>query len=604
MKKLIALLLAIVCILSLAACNPGETGTSAQPGGTNTDPNAGGSVSATGVAPGTHGEDWRDYTLAEEQVLDIVLNWGSTGTIDPNDATGSVQWSLLQAVGEGLYRVYGNPDGTQQLEYAGAESHTVSDDGLTYTFKIRENYWSDGKKVTAQDYAFSIRRLLDPAEAFGYASYMFVLKNAASYYNGGCTVDDLGIATPDESTLVLTLEKPISYFTEMLGMVPLYPIREDVINAAPDKETWQTEFEYQVFNGPFVISEHIKDNRLVLTPNPNYWDKENIKLTQINLLTITETATLALMFENGELDVVEGSAEFIERWGAAAQNGTYTKLQLGRPQTAVISFNQYARDDMPDRKLGGSSGLMLNDKCRLAISLALDREGIISTVFNRYTVAEGWIPKGMKCGDTVFRDAVQDNYLTELKKTYDTNEKIRALFEEGMAEEGMTGGVESVTLKHLTTASTSLVRTQIEYYQQNIQEVLGCTVELEIVDSTMYNSVRDSGEWDYMNYSWIGDYDDPSTFTMLYTSDSGYYNGFGGFNNADYDALIAQTEAETDHAKRLDLFAQAEKILIEKAGVAPVYYGDIIYFYHPNVHNWNCPQFNPAEFTRVFFSAE
>ena len=624
LKKFIALLLALVMALSVAACNPGSATTSNEPSGTGTastepgstgDDGNRGSISAIeNFEPGTHGLDWRDYTLADEQVLDIVLSVPSTTTLDPNDSTGATQWEIFQMVGEGLFRVYGNPDGTQTMEPAGCESYEVSDDNLTYTFHLRDNTWSDGKPVTSADYAYSLRRLLDPEEAFGYAEYMWVLKNADAYYHGeaGVTVDDIGIATPDDKTLVLTVEQPTPYFLEEMGMVPLYPIRQDVLEAAPDEETWQTDYTYHVFNGPFVISDRVMDNSITLTPNPYYWDAENIKLTQINLLTVSEQATQALMFENGELDILDGTAEFVDRWQAAANNGEYIMGVFGRPQTGMIYFNEYdhepgypGEDDVPaDRPRGGSSGLMLSEKCRLAISLSIDRQAFLDTVYNRYTVAGGFIPKGMECNGINFRETYPDDYITNLQAQYDTPEKLRALFEEGMAEAGVSGTVSDVTLKLMNSSTTSLAATQIEFLQQNIQDVLGVTVELKNVDSSVARAERNSGDWDMMVYSWIGDYNDPGTFTFLYTSTSGYYNTFGGFNDEEYDHWHEVAMSSTDPQERAEAFQKAEEILVTKAGVAPLYYGDQIEFTQTNVRNVSWPQVNPVEVSRAFIVAD
>ncbi len=614
LRRTLALLLAVVMAFAFFGCNPGTTTTTGSSEGTTDAGTTGsqattGPVAINGVLPGSHDEDWRDYELAEDQVLNMQLTWTSTTTLDPNDSTGSSQWTVMQAVNEGLFRVYGEPDSTQTLEPAACERYEVSPDGLTYTFYLRENYWSDGVQVTANDFVYSFKRLLDPEQAFGYASYAFPIKNAEAYYNGQASYDDIGVRAVDDLTFEVTLERPTAYFIEMMGMVPYYPIRQDIVEAAPDQETWQTDYTYHVFSGPFIIKEHIKENKFVLAPNEYYWDKENVKLTEVNLIVVGEMSTRALMFENGQFSAVEGSAEFIDRWSKEAENGTYVKLQLGRPMTGFLTFNQYAREDAAElgRPLGGKSGLMLNEKCRLAISLSVDREALINTVYNRYSIAGGYVPPGMHVAEQskTFRDQVADDYIAELQAQYDTKEKRAALFEEGMAEEGVSGTVADVTLKMISSATTSIAKQALEFYQQNIYENLGVTIDLNILDSSLYQSVRDSGDWDMgFTSGWIGDYDDPLTMLFLWTSDSGYYKSFGGFNDEEFDSLMAQAELSTDPDERLDLFAQAEEILVTKAGCAPLYYGDQIWFYHPNVHNLNLPQLNPIEFSRVFISAD
>lgn len=164
-----------------------------------------------------------------KQELNLILL--NPLTLDPNDARNASEFQIITQVQEGLVRVFTDENGNEKIEPAGAESWKVSEDGITWTFKLRDHKWSDGKPVTAQHYVDSVIRLLDPEKAFSYAFFAYDIKNAEKYYNREVKAEDVGVKALDDKTLEITLAKAAPQFEKKIGFVCLFPIRLDVIEA-------------------------------------------------------------------------------------------------------------------------------------------------------------------------------------------------------------------------------------------------------------------------------------------------------------------------------------------------------------------------------------
>ncbi len=560
----------------------------------------------------------------EEQVLNILFL--TPLTLDLNDTRNASEIQLLSQVDEGLFRIFSDENGNDVLEPAGCTSYDVSEDNLTYTFHLREHYWNDGVQVTAQQYVDSITRLLDAEAAF---SYMFMaedVKNATAYYDYNAQLvakaeaekvqkenpdaltdaqkatleaealpevkaEDLGVKALDDLTLEITLEQVTPYFVKKLANVCFFPIRLDLINSGTDG--WETDFTQHAYNGPFIITEWIKEHSMVLEKNPTYWDAENVKLEKVMMTLVGELSTQALLFNQQQLDVVEANNDYLTSWLAQAEKGEIQYIAKAKPNVSYAIFNQHT---------GGLSGLMNNAKIRLALSLALDREEFLDLVYGRHEVAFGLIPPGLMVGDTEFRSVVEQPLLAKAAE-YDSPEKLQALFQEGLAEEGKDTDLSKISLVYLTTGDSVQEKMQQEYYQQKWQEVLGITIELNVAaDRSLFVDERNNNKYDLLNNGWNGDYSDPMTFIELWITDSGYARFFGGYHNEEYDTLFASLKAETDEAKRLEIYAALEKNLVaDNAGMAPLYFADAQFFLQNYVKNFSTPMFGAQyEFSRAY----
>lgn len=529
--------------------------------------------------------------LNEEQVLNMIFL--KPTTLDVNDVRNASEFQLLSQVQEGLFRIFSDENGNDVVTNAGCESYEVSEDNLTYTFKLREYYWNDGVKVTAQHYVDSILRLLSPDEAFSYAFMGYDILNGEAYFDGQVSAEEVGVKALDEKTLEIKLQQVTPYFLKKIAMVCFYPVRLDVIEAG--SEQWATEFTEQVYCGPFVISEWVKDHSCVLTKNPTYWDAENVHLEKVNMTTVDEKSTQALLFNQKELDVVEGTTDYIKKWNDEAAAGNIQAINTISPNVNYVIFNQHT---------GGVSGLMNNAKIRLALSLAFDRQEYLDLVYERHQVSYGLIPPGLMVGDVEFRSEVEEP-LKAVAAQYDTMDKVKALFQEGLAEEGRDTDLSKVKLVYLTYGETAENKIQQEYFRQTWEKNLGIQIEVSVQpDSTLFVTERNANNYDLLNNGWNGDYSDPMTFIDMWLTGSGYAKFFGGYHSEKFDALYEELKGETDNQKRLELYAEMERILVaEEAGMGPTYYSDKKIYIQNYVHDVSCTMFGPIyEFSRAYIS--
>lgn len=575
-KKILAVVLSAIMVSSvLAGC--GKKSDSGQDSGNGGDK---GTVSTE---------------MADEQVLNLTFE--EPTTLDVNDIRNASESQVLTQVQEGLFRTYTDEKGNDLIELAGAESYDISDDNLVYTFKLRDHNWSDGQPVTAQHYVDSVIRLLDAEKAFAYASMAFDIKNGEAYYNGEVSAEEVGVKALDEKTFEVTLEQVTPYFIKKMAYVCFFPVRLDVIEKGG--ETWKTDYTAQVFNGPFVIKDWVRENSMTLVKNEDYWDAENVHLTQVNMKAAEETATRSQLFESQQLDVVTGEAEYSDKWIKMAEEGKCEFISGNKALMSFIGFNQHT---------GGASGLMNNAKIRKALSLAIDRQEFVDLIYGRYSVAGGIIPYGIQVGDNEYRELAKDEPLTELVKEYNNNnEKLQALFKEGLAEEGVDKDLSEIELTYISTASSATAKAVLEYYQQSWENKLGIKINMNILaDTSLFVTERNENRYDILANGWNGDFSDPMTFMDLWITGSGYAKFFGGYHSEKYDAEFAKLTGETDDAKRVEIYKELERIVVEEeAGVAPIYYGDTQIFVQNYVQNLSTPMFGPElEFSRAYISAK
>ena len=589
LQKTAAVFLAATMIASLAGCGS-EPVTNEGTGSSKPSQEQG-----SGTEQGSEAQNTGDSGMDAVQELNLVLV--DLKTLDVNDVRTANEFQVLSQVQEGLFRTFTDENGNATVENAGCESYEVSEDNLVYTFHLRDMQWSDGVAVTAQQYVDSIKRLLNPDNAFAYSFMAYDIKNAAAYYDGEASVDDIGVKAIDDSTLEITLEAPIPFFIKKLTNVCFFPVRLDVIEAAG--ESYKSDFTKHVFNGPFVIESRILDNEMVLTKNDKYWDAENVHLTKVTMTVVAEAATQSLLLESHEIDAVEARTEYVNKWKSMVDSGLLVSRSVVKPASNYMTFNQHT---------GGLSGLMNNAKIRKAMSLAIDREELNELVFSgQYTPSYGLIPFNMMVGDTEFR-SLSDEPLKAVLAEYDTPEKWVELFKEGLEEEGKaTDDLKSIEITLLSYASDTLNETLMEYMKQTWESKLGITVNVNICpDSATFITERNENKYDSIYMGWNGDYDDPMTFMELWNTSSGYAKYMGGYSNEDFDAKFDSLSTIGDDEERAKIYIELEQNLVgENAGMAPLYYGNAQYFVQPYVKNLSTPNFGCAyEFSRAYISGK
>ena len=474
---------------------------------------------------------------------------------------------MMAACYDGLYRNVADSEG-EHFILAGAESVDISDDETVYTYHLRQNaYWSDGVPVTANDYVYGWRRLLDPQYAYDYASFLYGVVGAEEYNKGEGSVEDVMAVALDDYTFQVTLKVADPTFESKLVATPTYPTRQDLAEAAG--EAWGTDWTLCVYNGPFCMSSLVEDNTMTWTKNPYYWDAENVHLEEINWIIVAQESTAATMFENGELDQYQPTGDYATKFAAEAAEGKYQYLVTDYPGTIGLRFNRYNN---------GLSGLVGNAKICKAISYAINREEMVDAVYGRYNAAYSFVSPAITFNGSSYRSQVGEIISDEMAEYYTEDgepdaEKLQALFQEGLDELGVTTPLSEITLTYLGYGSTVEGNAENEYLQQSLEDVLGVNVELSIVgDYKLFVAERDEGNYDFFLSGWYSDYNDPLDF--LYINYTGAYGtSMASYSNATYDALCDSLTGETDMEKRLETYVEMEKIfLLEDCGFAPIYY--------------------------------
>ena len=476
-KRTLALLLAAVMLLGLlAGCGGGNN---------SADTNTGNSGTTDDGAE----------TLAANQ--SIQVHWAAENfhSFDNNKNYAAEEIQIQSHVLEGLVRPAMDENGSQIYEPAGAESWETSEDGLIWTFHLREYYWSDGVQVTAQHFVDSFRRLADPRNGCDFASFVGDIVGGEELYSLDASVatdaeidaamENLAVRAVDDTTLEVTLKTASPQFLSKVSCVWMYPVRLDVIEAAG--EMYDSDYTTHVWCGPFVVSSYSLSNSMVLTKNESYWDAENVHLDQITFINIGEASTQSTMFKNGELAVLAPTGDYVQAYRDGAEEGDYTYIESYFPNVTYFYFN---------RQGNSTSGLMESQKVRLALSLAANREEFTEVVFGRHNPAYGFVPLGVTVEEVNFRDNVTEPLLA-LAAEYDTPEKLQALFKEGMEELGDTRELSEVTITYICTGDTAIKRQQQEYWQNLWETTLGINVEVDLLgDSTLLSEARNSVQYD------------------------------------------------------------------------------------------------------------
>ena len=499
--------------------------------------------------------------LADEQVLNVLLG-ATINTLSPNGSSYTGEQEVISQSQASLFRITSDEEGKDVIELDGAESYEVSDDGLTYTFKLRDNKWSDGEPVTAEQYVYSFLINLDPENGFSTKEFTDVV-NAQAYYDGECEASEVGVKALDEKTVEYTLAAPDNQFIYYLAYRSGYPARQDVVEAA--SSDYGTDVNEMVFNGPFKVTNWVKENSITLEKNENYWDAENVTLETVNLQYVAEASTQATLFDAQQLDVVPYNEDYGADWAAQAESGDIRYIdQVG----GYTEFLNFAIEN------GGLSGLMDNANIRKALSLSIDRQELVDVIWGRYEAAYAFVPTAVTVGSTEYNVA-GEGLVKEQQAEYDTDEKLQELFQKGLEEEGVDTDLSKVNLSFLVETDSVADQTQAEYLQQVWQDRLGITVTLNV--TTDAQEVQSQLGFDIGYGGWEGG---SSPYDYLYIVNVPYGLKYltGVYTNEHVNELLTDVASIADEAEQAEVFHEIENTILEEAGVAPLYYGDNKYF--------------------------
>ena len=488
------------------------------------------------------------------------LNWEESAeipTMDLSKATDSASFTQLINTMEGLYRA--KSDGSQ--EKAMATSEKVSKDGKTYTFTLRkDNKWSNGDPVTAQDFVYSWRRTVDPKTASQYAYLFEGIKNATDIQNGKKKPETLGIKAVGKYKLVVTLDRRIPYFNNLMAFGSFFPQNEKAVKKYGSK--YGTASKYMVYNGPYIMSGWSGSNlSWKLKKNPYYWDKKNVKLDTITWSVQKTPSTAYNLYQSNKLDYTGLDASQTKQ--LKNQKGYVT---LNQGATFYLQFNV------------AKNKYLANTNIRKALSLAVDRKGLTSSLGGNSVPANTLTP-------TQLTDVNGEDYTKRISKSAKSfypastnkNEAVKYM-NKGLKELG----VSKFSFKILSD-DTDAGKKTTEFLQSTFESTFGNKVSVSVQNLPFKTRLSRStaGNFDIVVSGWSADFADPISFLGLFTSTNPENNG--KWKNTSYDKLIADSKTTASTSKRWDDLTKAEDILLNNVGVAPLYYNTNAALIRPTV---------------------
>ena len=525
--------------LGLAACGDSKSGSTATSGTASSAGSSTGSVSTAG------------FTVqygSNPETLDPALN----SAVDGGNTIITVFETLL-IINENNEAVPGQ-----------AESWTTSEDGLTWTFTMRDGLkWSDGTDLNAKDFEYSFKRMADPDTAAPYAETCLGMidgfEEAAGFpdADGNPTVepnlDALNVkASDDGKTLTIVLAYPCSYFDKIVAFAAMSPVQKATVEANGD--AWCTSPDTYVCNGPFMITEWTPSERIVLTKNPNYvggWDSSKIVSESITLLLLEDSSASFAAYNSGEAQLIKDvPTDEIPSLTKAEDGGDfYVDTILG---TYYVSLN-LKRDAFKDAKV------------RRALSLAIDRDYVANTIMQgTYSTADSIVGPGIVDENGYFHDNGNAPYISA---DYEAN---LAEAKKLLADAGYPNGEGYPTLEYSTNDAGYHVPLA-EYLQQAWSD-LGITLTISKMEWSSFTAARRAGEYDVARNGWVMDYNDPSNMLDLFCSGNG--NNDGKYSNPEFDAAIEASRV-ADVSEHFAQLHKAEDILMEDTGCLPIaYYND------------------------------
>lgn len=468
-------------------------------------------------------------------------------TADLSLATDTISFTALNNVYEGIYRL----DKDSKPQPAGAsELAEVSEDGLTYKIKLREDAkWSNGDPVVAADYVYGWQRTVDAATASEYAYLFAPVANAEEITAGKKDKSELGIKAVGDHELEITLTKQTPYFQYLLAFPSFFPQKQSVVEENGD--AYASASDKAVYNGPFTLTDFDgpgTDTEWSYKKNDNYWDKDAVKLSEIKVSVVKESSTALNLFKDGQADDVILSGELAQQ---NANDPAYTSVKEAR--TSYIELNQREADSP-----------FKNVNLRKAISYSINRDALVKQVLgDGSVVSTGLIPADMSKNPETNED-----FAKEAGKlvSYD-KDKAKEYWEKAKKELG----IDSLEF-NLMASDDDASKKVIEYIQNSIQENLdGVKVKPTPVPFSVRLDRSSSGDFDTVLGGWAADYADPSSFTDLFVAGNSYNRG--QWSNADYDKVVDDSgnkDAGDEQARWADL-QKATKIMADDMGVIPVY---------------------------------
>ncbi|PRR92062.1 MULTISPECIES: peptide ABC transporter substrate-binding protein [unclassified Bacillus (in: firmicutes)] len=463
-------------------------------------------------------------------------------SLHPGLANDSTSGSVIRQTFEGLTRI--NAEG--KPENAMASDIKTSADGKTYTFTLRDAKWSNGDPVKAEDFEYAWKWALDPKNESQYAYQLYYIKGAEAANKGKAKVADVGIKAKDDKTLVVELENPTPFFTELTAFYTYMPVNKKV---AEKNKNWYTNAgENYVSNGPFALTKWKHGGSITLEKNNEYWDKDTVKLKKINMSMIKDTNTELSMFEKGELD-----------WAGSPTGNLPTESLKSLKNKGNLKIQTIA--GVYNYKFNTEVKPLNNANIRKALAYSINRQAIVDKITQGEQVpAMAIVPPTM--------EGFEDNK-TGYFKDHDVA-TAKEFLEKGVKELGYKSVSDLPALK-LSYNTDEAHQKIAQAIQEMWKKDLGLKVELDNSEWNVYIDKLHSGDYQIGRMGWLGDFNDPVNFLELYKDKDGGNNDTG-WESKEYKQLLNDSAKETDKTKREEMLKKAEEIIINDMPIAPIYF--------------------------------
>jgi len=481
-------------------------------------------------------------TIKQELILSMAEE---PQTFDIHAAYSANCTNVTYGVFEPLIRV--EADGVHP---SGAESWTISEDGLTWTFKIRQGMkWSDGVALTAQHYEDAFHRQFDPNTLTSYGSLATYFKGGTAFFNGeDSDWEKVGVKALDDYTLECTLETPVGYFLQLISMQGFNPIRLDQVEKFGD--AYAGDVDKMSYCGPFVMTAWEHDVRVVLEKNKDYWNAKNVNLEKVTFEIVSDAATRASMFDKGEVDFTTLAQAQLEQYKDNSALKTF--------ETGSVTFMHVQHTH---KVLG-------NKNFRLALGWALDRQSFCeNSLSGASKPALRFVPSSIMGAAKPFTEETPDSF--NFSPTGDVA-KAKEYLDAALKELGYKS-VDELPVINILTNDRENNRLAIEYVQASFEQNLGIKTEINIKPQAQRRVDENSGNYELNISGWGPDYADPMGY--LYAFKDGFNYRHCNWDSTEFTKLLDAATIETDAAKRMDLMGQAEKLLMEDVGFIPIFFG-------------------------------
>jgi oligopeptide transport system substrate-binding protein len=497
-----------------------------------------------------------DGTTAAETVL-RVANMGEPETLDPHKTSTTVESNVLRNLFEGL--VVQDPKG--DVAPGVAETWSVSEDGISYRFKLRADAkWSNGDPVTAGDFAFSLRRIQDPKVNSQYAEVLYPIKNAQEVNTGKVPLTELGVTAVDAGTVEITLKAPTPYFLQLLTHQTALPVNEKAVTRLGDE--WLKPGK-MVSNGAYVLDEVKPSSHIKIVKNPNYWNASKVAIDTVVFDPSEDRAAVLKRYRAGEFDIVDDLPN--DQLGWLRQN---MPKELHIHPYAGIYYYSFNTAKPPFNDL----------RVRQALAMALNRELLVEKITLAGELpAYGFVPDGTA------NYASQKVSWAKMSQADREAAAIKLMNEAGYSPRKPL----NVQLAYNTSENHKRIAVAIAAMWKK----LGINVELVNTELKVHYANLRQGDFEVGRAGWIADYNDAQNYLFLSQTSTKQQN-YSKFSNPDYDRLMDQASVTSDRQQRASLLQQAEAILLKEMPVLPIYFYVSKNLVSTRVKGWEDNSFN------------